>query len=253
MSNLVYCYPDFLLNGTLTAQPTGTSRYSELNVITGTRKDKYKSSAAVTSSVWTVDLGSGNESRPDYTLLAGAHFLAQMDSADVDIIVSGNSSDSWPGAESETNSFGVSDLKGVLAEDYVVEHSFSSDYRYWRYEISTTDSIVHKLYKLYSGKWYYPGKEPERPLTMSDIGSSITRKSVNRLGLNYSGLSGAKARELTSKLGANKLGSPVFLYARDFNSVLGGYDLMHCRLIEVEYRATGPATYAASLVAVELI
>lgn len=230
-TNLYLCYPDAQLTAsTITAPTAQDTSVSFSNTLSGDRQEIYKSDAQATSRNFDYDMGSGGDISPDYFIIARADLIRNADSADCTITLRGSASGGYTSPEDEALMLGSSTLFGPYAEDTILETTYSTDYRYWRLIVATTQSVVCQFSKLYFGNWLDLGRDPEY---VSRIRKEWKGKNVRKLKrtvtLRWRGITEAKRIAFDEKVATKSDIHPLFLYDKGDN-LLDGVKLLHVRM-----------------------
>jgi hypothetical protein len=226
-TNLFFCYPHFPVNATITTS-TASTGYSIDNTIAGERHEHYRRNADATSTNVDYDLGSGNNDRPDYFLVARADFLKRGDSSNPALSLRGSVNSGYTATEDLTLTVTDAELCGRYNEDVILETSYVNDYRYWRLNIATTATFTHEVSKIYFGNFFDLGRDPLYLSEYKLLKKDQNERKVKRVyKLIYDGITEAKRQAFTDTILKNADVYPVFIY--DKNDIfLEGKKLLHC-------------------------
>jgi hypothetical protein len=226
-TNLFFCYPHLPVNATITTS-TASTGYSIDNTIAGERHEHYRRNADATSTNVDYDLGSGNNDRPDYFLVARADFIKRGDSSNPALSLRGSVNSGYTATEDLTLTVTDAELCGRYNEDVILETSYVNDYRYWRLNIATTATFTHEVSKIYFGNFFDLGRDPLYLSEYKLLKKDQNERKVKRVyKLIYDGITEAKRQAFTDTILKNADVYPVFIY--DKNDIfLEGKKLLHC-------------------------
>lgn len=238
---LYFLYPQFFFFGTQSGYILEDGQKA-LN--TGDRQEYFETASVVNSLVHSVALttdwfGSAG-AKPDALVIARADILRHLDSADIDVYVQGSDVDDFDSADETTDTpwsddYGLSDLIGKRSEDYFGEVIATTERKYWRVTITTTDAVKHKLSKIYLCEKLYLGREPlETSSIIYPVEQAIGNRSQARVfRLDYIGIEQSVYETLRQNLINFKGTSPIFLYSSTTTGIFGSEKLIHATIKSV--------------------
>lgn len=223
-TNLLISYWDIPRRATILTATTALAGFPEDNVSTGGRGLLYKTnSTAVIQTTVDFDLGTGITAQPDHVIVTRADLTVLKDSASTDFTLSGDDNSSFTSPENQTVAVSSAGLIGPSSEDVLLETTFATAYRYWRFTIDTTASRRHEVSNVYFGNFLDMGRDPTR-------GSSFVRKmkqKTDRKGgwygrLIWDGVSSTNLETFFDNVAKYRDVAPVFFY--DQNDYVFGTD-----------------------------
>lgn len=237
--NLLFCYPDILLDGTFTQfSTTPETGYSDENIVTGPRSAQYRSDADANTITITIDLGSGNSSSVEYLLMARADIAKAQGMTG--FRCGGNGVGSGFTYTLGTSSSAQSaSYDGTRSEDLIITESYNDDigthtdtaHRYWEIKISSPGNYPLQFSKIYMGDFFDLGSDPEYPMQLLDDQIDISaRRSAMRFELTWTGITNAKRTDFIEKIGSKIAENPVFLYTQNYHDYLNDARLIHCMI-----------------------
>ena len=252
MSDLVILYSQ--RTGVGGASTTAATNYPGTNVLDGPRGRYYRSSStALTTS--NVDFDLVTTHQPQYAVWAGINRMVSRDSADITVNVLGSASGSYTSPETKTDTVGTADLIGTNNEDFVLETTFATAFRYFRMQVVTTDSVQHTYSKAWVGNYLDLGVDPARPKRINRTGKDeVLVYQPHVFDLEWKGVSDANQESFVENV-LNFPGSPIFLYtkaAASTDSALNGNRLVHCMVQRTSFRKVAPNSNNISCKFIEL-
>lgn len=215
-----------------TAASTEHADFPHENLFHGGSTIYWKSASTTTQSLFTIDLGSGNERGCDFIAVRGLKQLYSQTPGTVDLQL-----------RASTDNFSVSDIEilrdsdileseliGNYNEDFVIKGSLSSSYRYWRVKLVTTNLVVQSMRKVYFGESFnFSNRSPSYPFTNSLItdnnrqfvsdGGTIFKTSSGRgreeKQLFWKGISDDILNSFRDDIERYLSDYPIFLYSPD--------------------------------------
>lgn len=235
-TNLVILYPQITFLGTKLAATTAATGYESEKMINGARSETYKTNAAVTTS--DVDFDYGSDIQPDFFLYSRADFLlAQGGTNTVKLIGSASSTFSSPSTTSEVLS--ASNLYGTANEDYINFPVSTTSRRYWRAEVTSTNSYKHQYSKFYAGVAFDFGVDPYFPRTIkTQFRGTADRRVKNTFTFRWKGISNTIRNSFISKIYKYKDVNSVFLATRDYHDVLNEVRILNCWILDARFTPT---------------
>lgn len=205
--------------------------YPHENLFYGGKTIFWQSAAAVTSSQITFDLGSGITSAAEYFAVAGLNSIIAQTPGTLTLQLRA-STDNFAASDvliSEATPLTSANLIGTYDEDYLKSFTLSTAYRYWRFKITTSNAVYHKLRALYFGAFFdFDGKSPRYPYDISprqaggsfisDAGTMFATSSGRakyRGNLAWTGITDAVRNEFFEKIGRYLMDYPIFFYEPD--------------------------------------
>lgn len=229
MSNLKVIYPDFTLK--VTAAPTGATGRSASNLYYGSRQKTFKAASNATLSRFDFDLGSAI--KPEYLLIDGANFLRKNDSAAVSVSVTGSASPSFTSPETYTATFNLADLVGTESSIYFRTLTYTTAFRYYRIDITTTASFKHEFRKLYFGRFFDLGLDPAAPLSQFLITGESERRARAQWTIKYIGVTDALLASFNTTILRNRDLFPIYIYTPSNQAFLKeSTELVFCKVLE---------------------
>lgn len=252
MSDLVILHPQ--RTGVGGASTAAETNYPEANVTDGPRGRYYRSSStALTTSNVYYDLLTTHQ--PQYAVWAGINRMVARDSADITVNVFGSASSSFTSPETKTDTVGTADLIGTNNEDFVLETTFATAFRYFRMQVVTTDSVQHTYSKAWVGNYLDLGVDPARPKRINRVAKDgAVVWHGHTLDLEWKGVSDANLEAFIENV-LNFPGSPIFLYTKNAastDSALNGNRLVHCKVDKATIRKVAPSSNHISCKFIEL-
>lgn len=242
MANLLIGYSQIgFSSSSELSTPTMASGYSARNLYGGGRVETVRASAAATTSTWSWDHGATVQ--PEYIFLARADLLRRADSAATTWTVDGSSSSGFGTVDTKTGTFNLGDLKGPRSEDLISTFTYSSAYRYWRFKMTTTASVVHEYSKLFLGNWLDLGRDPLYPARFSvDPAVPMPRAAALTFDLAWTGISDATISSFVDKVLKYRDANPVILYDAGDLVFSGSVRVIHAIITDAEITAEWPGT-----------
>lgn len=238
---LYFLYPQFFFFGT---QDDYTLEDGQKALNTGDRQEYFETESVVNSLVHSVALttdwfGSAGK-MPDSLVIARADILRRLDSADVNVYVQGSDVSDFDSADETTDtpwndSFGLDDLIGKRSEDYFGEVIATTERKYWRVTITTTDAVKHRLSKIYLCEKLYLGREPLETSAIIYPTEQVVgnREQARSFRLDYIGIE-QSVYEIFRKFMINFKGTnPIFLYSSTTTGIFGTEKLIHATIKSV--------------------
>jgi hypothetical protein len=241
-SSLRICYPQIPLIAESISVTSGGNIALAKNLFYGGANLYYQRSSAGQQTRIDVDLGNGNEQSINFVAIRRANLLTALDEGNARIRIRG-SNDSF---STQDTVFDFDNLStGDLIKDSDLFSFLTTDstaYRYWRIQLSTTASVVHRLGKVYFGKIFDFDRPPSYPYSyelfnsqnpfVSDSGATFKtqlRQRKREFSFSWRAVSDAKRNEFDHKVGRFLDTFQVALHhdtADTVNSPLGGSELV---------------------------
>jgi len=220
------------------AGTTGTTDEPAVNLFGGDRALKFKRGAIGTTAEFDFNLGSGSVRAifPQYTVLSRVNLTIGSDDLDpnipnetVRVDVFGADDAAFTAPDQEMFFPELSQLVGPNNDDFIIEHSFVTDRRFWRYRITTINSVLIELGKIISGKFFEFNRDPSTPATITSRRKNPkNRREIRIFELTFEGITDAKCEEFYNNIFRFRQFYPVMLYVSGRNELLDNETLLHC-------------------------
>jgi hypothetical protein len=240
-------YPDYFYRTALDASSTFESAaHPAKNVITGPRQYFFESDGVYSGQV---NFRTGVSSLPaeeralQYVYVGGLNLISSLIGNSA-IVVDGASDSGFTTSVynfSESNIY-TEDLYGRANEDYVLEAPVENQRDYWRVYITTSGAGTSLIScrKIFAGRWFYFGIEPDLPLieTYEHTGG---RRDIRTLSIVWKGVTDEKLAEFSERILRHKEYNHIVLYTREWHGILDGERVFPCYVTEfrVERMKTG--------------
>jgi hypothetical protein len=232
--NLNILYPDFLFFGEPYSLPTAATGYSFSNLITGSRQLRYKHGSSTTTLTIKTDARTINGAyrQAEYLYVAGMNLLCNRQNCDIEVKGADDSAISVNVTTETATGISKSSLFGKLQEDYIL--NLAGNYRdYWQVKFTVASAQVHQLRKVYIGKLFDFGVEPDAPLTIN-YNMEYKRQVIREIDMNFMGVNNEKVQFFMDRIYKHRQYNPVVLYSKDNNSILNEEKLFHCSIEDLE-------------------
>ena len=236
-TNLLIGFPD--IPGDAVASSitnTSSSMYPHTNLFGGNRTDLHYLNAATSGDTRiNLELASGVTKTCNFVYIGRANLLQQ---AGVETItLKANSSDSYTvGATQikEYTSFGGQTLYGPNDDDFIDTFTESAAFRYWfvNYNATSPSKIPHA--KLFFGKSFDPGLDPNAPATITRIkqGGAQLRPTYS-FEFTWNGMTYDKAVEMYLNFYRTRRYMPVIIFTTSWHDILMGNRVVFCRITDM--------------------
>lgn len=237
-TNLVLGYahiPQMAVSYSMT--PTSTSTYQITNLWGGNKADGFlmepKNNAfSVRFDLSTTPLTADfvfmskanefiNDSQGGFTIRAGA--------------IANNTSN--PLIQSYANGIIAANLCGPDNEEFVDIFAETAPAQYWSINYATASPAAISNFahsKLFLGKAFDPGMDPNAPATITRFRTGgFRRKSSFSFQFTWEGMSYGKAVQMYQRFYLNRRFQPVVLMTRDWHDILMGNKAILCRMTEM--------------------
>lgn len=236
-TNLLIGYSDIPAASVSTSiNNAASSMYPYANLFGGNKTDMmYLASAASGDTRLSFALASGQTKTADFLYIGRANLL-QNKSVDT-ITLKANSSNDYATATTVTsvNSFTSQTLYGPNDDDFIATFSESSAYRYWyvNYNATAASTVPHA--KLFFGKAFDPGIDPNAPATITRLRTGgAQRRSTFTFEFSWEGMSYQKAVLLYTTFYRTRRYVPIVIFTRDWHDILMGKRAVFCRITNMQ-------------------
>lgn len=256
MTNLVVLHSGYQIKQAAALESgtaTGATGFEEENLMFADRNRIFKSSTAVTSVYYIVDMNTAVAC--DYVYLQRADLMARdLDGEFVYINVDFDDNTSFTSPQEAQDAFNYNtSLVGPHSEDFIMETGFSGTERYFRAILGSFTSSVVRLGGIMFGPWFDPGCEPQYDLSvMYEPAKSTSFRPRRKINLVWSKVSGAIRTEFELYVNAYRQFAPVVLYDRN-DYIFDGEKCINCKLVGVNYSIQPPDLWTISAEFEELI
>lgn len=235
-SNLLIGYPDIPMEATSSSiSNASSSLYPYQNLFGGNKTDLHYLNAATSGDTTiTLELPSGTTKATNFIYIGRANLLQQ---ASVNTItIKGGSTSTYGSATTvkTLSSFTSTTLYGPNDDDYIEKFTTSTAYRYWfiNYNATSTSKIPHA--KMFIGKFFDPGLDPNAPATVTRIkqGGAQLRPTYS-FEFTWNGMAYATAVEMYLKFYLTKRYMPLVIFTDTWHDILMGNRVIFCRLTDM--------------------
>lgn len=234
-TNLLLGFPAIpTLSVSTSFNQTASTLYPYANLFGGNQTDlMYLNSDVTGDARLTFDVGASG-STADFLYIGRANLLQQASVGTVSL--KANSSDDYGTATTikEETSFGSVSLDGPDDSDYISIFTESSSYRYWYVNYNSTAGSKFPHSKLFFGKLFDPGLDPNAPASMFRLMSDgVKRRGSFSFEFTWDGMTYAKAVEMYTDFYIKRRFQPMILCTRSWSNILMGNQAIFCRMTDM--------------------
>lgn len=254
---LVICYPDIPARATRTVLfISEEDDYPRGNLAGGHRANSFRFAANGTTPQILYDMGPTGTAAAEYMILAHANRLV-ADTVTTALLKSSADNTTYTSRLGASASLSAKPLMGPQLNDLIFASGINDDiggtlptapYRYWRLDLTATVAGRQPFSKLYFGRFFDFGVEPEsykisrEPARENQFRSRTGQKVMQRLEdavykftFTWAGVSDALIDAFFQTVMAYEYTLPgVFLYTRAQHQLLDGQRLVHCSVLSAE-------------------
>lgn len=252
MANLKILYPDIPYNAVSITPEVSTGTFgNEWNVVTGPRYTRYRFGSSATTRYYKFDLGTNYASKQNqatYLYVARADLVVLEGLNNTSIKLQRSSNDSSYSTVVNISNTDLGTLYGPRSEDAYETASISGAYRYWQIYFEASSAKYFEHSKVYFGQPFEFETEPAFEIEKVASGNSAWHSSnrnkyfarqsetLYKFTMTWQGISDSSLASFKTKILNHSLYNPVVLATTTYHEPLDSCRVVHCQIIDAEYR-----------------
>lgn len=234
-TNLLLGYPHIPVESLTTSfNQTASSIYPFANLFGGNQTDlMYLDTATTGDARLSFDVGASGLTS-NFLYIGRANLLQNASVGTVSL--KANSTDDYGTATTikEVTSFGSETLYGPDDADYISIFTESSAYRYWYMNYNSTADSKFPHSKLFFGKVFDPGTDPNAPASILRVmGDGVRLRGSFSFEFTWSGMEYTKAVEMYTQFYIKRRFQPMLLMTESWHNILMGNRVIFCRMTDM--------------------